>query len=74
MTDNDQPLRDQLTAMAMRQIKDRAATDRLNKAAPELLAALKLAAQWLHDNQEGDEPLRTVCAAIAKAEGKPDER
>lgn len=40
---------------------------RLIAAAPELLAACKLAAQWMHDNNEGDEPLRMIRAAIAKA-------
>lgn len=33
-----------------------------------LLAAYKAAAQWLHDNNDGDEPLRQVRAAIRKAE------
>jgi hypothetical protein len=41
---------------------------RLIAAAPELLAACQVAAQWLHDNcDENDEPLRIVRAAIAKA-------
>jgi hypothetical protein len=40
---------------------------RLIVAGPDLLAACEAAAQWMHDNCEDDEPLRSLRRAIAKA-------
>jgi len=41
--------------------------NRLERDRNVLLAASSAAAQWLHDNCEDDEPLRTVRQAIDKA-------
>ena len=43
---------------------------RLIAAAPELLWALKVARDWLSDEDPNWEPRKVVDAAIAKAEGK----